>query len=520
MLHPLPQTAVIAVLAFLVLARCDGTQAAETWEAEVAWLHQNSDSSPSATLESLHTELEKQASELEELRGRLNNYESLFGTKAADAFGCDGESSSRRRPVVVETPKDRGNPMCEATASGDSFDEFYKLDFYPTYDSGFVIRSVNQAHMPYELVIPGWIQFRHHGFARDVNSWTDNAGVTREVRNRNAFDIERARLYLLGWVHDERLKFFMHLDADTDGMHAVDFFDYWWSWDFSDDFRIQLGKRKVAASRQWLLGARRTRLVDRPMSNDFFRPDRTIGIFALGKTGDSGFYELMVGNGYSTSNLANVATDDRLTFAGTQYFDPLGKFGEQLADYDCTSNPLIRFGHSFVYSPQRSDRRGAPLPQTDFIRLSDGTRLNQFGALAAGVTVSDFDVYFYSADFAIKYRGWSMNAELFLRWLESIRADGPIPNTELFQRGFYVEGGRFVIPGKLDFNARYSEVRGLFGNATEYSAGANWYPLDSSRLKISLDVTKLDGSPLQNTASDILVGDDGILVRTQFQAEF
>jgi hypothetical protein len=63
-------------------------------------------------------------------------------------------------------------------------------------------------------------------------------------------------------------------------------------------------------------------------------------------------------------------------------------------------------------------------------------------------------------------------------------------------------------------------VSGLFGDASEYAAGFNWYPLDTSDLKISFDVTTLDGSPLQSTSSNILVGDDGMLYRTQVQAEF
>ena len=61
---------------------------------------------------------------------------------------------------------------------------------------------------------------------------------------------------------------------------------------------------------------------------------------------------------------------------------------------------------------------------------------------------------------------------------------------------------------------------GDFGNASEYAAGFNWYPLSKPAVKVSFDVTQLDGSPLQNRTSDILVGDDGTLFRTQFQAEF
>lgn len=489
--------------------------AADEWEREVAWLQDQVSGSSTSTIDRMQAELAAQAAEIERLKEGFGKYDAIFGESGGSEPTCGCEPKTELLPVVVEKSIE---PTCGAEAG--TAEDFHKLDFYPTYDRGFVIRSVDKARLPYELVIPGWIQFRHHGFARDVDSWTDNGGVTRTVRNRNAFDIERARLYFLGWVHDERLRFFFHLDGDSDGRHAVDFFDYWWSWDFSDNFRLQLGKRKVPASRQWLLGARRTRLVDRPMANDFFRPDRTIGIYGIGKTGDSGHYEVMVGNGYRTANIPNSSTDDRLTFAGTQYFDPLGKYGSQLTDFDHSCDPLVRFGHSFVYSPQTSETLGNPLPETDFLRLADGTRLNQTGALAPGATVSGFDLWFYGLDFAMKYRGWSLNAEAFFRWIEELEADAALPVEEIYQRGWYVEGGKFLIPEKLDVNARYSEVRGPYGGGSEYAAGINWYPLDTFKFKISMDVTVLDGSPLQNTATDILVGDDGVLFRTQFQAEF
>ena len=90
-----------------------------------------------------------------------------------------------------------------------------------------------------------------------MDSWTDNAGITRPVKNRNAFDIERARLNFLGTALDPRLTYFYQLDGDSDGRHTVDFFDYWWAWKVSDRFRLQFGKRKVSAasilhSRAWL----------------------------------------------------------------------------------------------------------------------------------------------------------------------------------------------------------------------------------------------------------------------------
>ncbi|QDT00779.1 OprO/OprP family phosphate-selective porin [Adhaeretor mobilis] len=465
------------------------------------------------TTAELKSLLDKQAAEISELRDQVERQASVYESASKDEPFCGVASTIRRLPVVVE---DSCEPLCDAGSSPD----FRTLRYYTDHDKGFVLRPFDSEKHPLELKVNGWIQFRHHAFSRDADSWTDNAGVTRPIRNRNAFDIERARLIFSGYAQDPRLTYFLQLDGDTDGGHTVDFFDYWWAWECSDRFLIQMGKRKVVASRQWLLGARRTRFIDRPMACDFFRPDRTIGLFGIGKIGNTGHYEIMAGNGYRTANLPNSTTDNRFAFASTNYFDPFGDFGGQIVDFECTSDPLVRFGHSFVYSSQAADAVGVPLDETDFIRLTDGTRLTQTGALTAGVAVSEFDIYFYGVDAAMKWRGWSVNTELFLRWIEDIRGDGALSVNDLFQRGFYVEGGRFIVPQRLDWNVRYSQVSGLFGERTEYAAGLNWYPLESPAVKVSFDVTALDGSPEQNTTSDILVGDSGVLFRTQFQAEF
>lgn len=462
--------------------------------------------------EVLAEQLDAQAAEIRSLKAQLAPAEDSLTLVSCDEPAANAADLTPL-PVVAR-------PCNEPSCRADQGLDYHTIRYAVDYDEGLTFRAFCPKSDPFELKLNAWMQMRHHALDRDVTTWTDNAGVTRPVESRNAFDIERARLVLAGQAWDPRLTYFIQMDGDTDGGHVVDFFDHWWGWQCNDTLLIQLGKRKVPASRQWLLGARRTRLVDRSMATDFFRPDRTVGVFAVGKTGTHGHWEAMVGNGYRTANLPNDQSDNQLTLAATNYYEPLGPFGGNPVDFNCSCAPLVRLGHSMVYSPQARDSPGTPLPEVGFLRLTDGTILTQPGALTPGVTVSDFDLYFYSVDFAAKYRGWSVDAEAYLRWLEEIEGDGPLSVTDLFQRGFYVEGGRFLIPRRLDVNLRYSQVSGLLGNASEIAVGANWYPLASERLKVSMDVTSLDGSPLNNTTSDILVGDDGVLFRTQVQAEF
>lgn len=469
---------------------------------------------PDTQIRQLEQQLQTQAAELAELRQRLDQTDIRYGaTSIADPNSC-GEYPIRRLPVVAEMPLEC---QCDTTSAESAL---FRLNYYTDYDRGIVFRPFDSKRYPFELKFNGWGQVRYHAFGRDVDSWTDNAGVTRPVRNRDAFDVERARLMFSGYALDPRLSYVVLLDGDTDGRHAVDFFYYYWAWQVSDSFQVQLGKRKVPGSRQWLMSSRRTRLVDRPMAGDFFRPDLTVGIFGVGNLGEAIHYEVMVGNGYYSSNSPNSSEDNSAALAFTSYIDPWGDFGGQIVDYDYSEQFKGRFGHSFVYSPQQGVVDGTPLDEADYVRLSNGTRLTETGALAPGVTVDSFDICLYTFDSAVKWRGWSFDTEFFLRWIERLEGDGPLPRDQLFQYGFFAEGGKFLIPRVLDVNARYSQVSGEYGSGATYGAGMNWYPMDKSNMKLSLDVIRIDGSPLQNTASDIMVGDTGTLVRTQFQVEF
>lgn len=389
------------------------------------------------------------------------------------------------------------------------------------YEKGFYLRYTNVQTQSFELKTNARIQLRHVAFSRDEESWTDHAGVTREIRNRNYFDVERARLIFSGHAFAPEIKYFIQLDGDTDDGHTLEFFDFWWGYQFSETCQIQFGKRKVPAVRNWLLPAFDTRLADRPLATDFFRPDRTIGLWLVGQPTEQLHYELMAGDAYRGINAPPAELNDRLAFAGTLYWDPLGPYGSGVVDFESTCSPLVRVGHSWAYASQSGlNEFGKPLGESDFERLTDGTRLTQIGALAPGAIVNCYDVWLNAVDFAVKYQGWSLNAEYLWQWIDRIRADRNVPYTDLFQHGFYVEAGFFVLPERLELNALYSRVSGRFATRNEYTGGFRWYFRQGKNLHFAFDVTALDGSPLNNTASDILVGDDGVLFRSQIQGAF
>ncbi len=325
------------------------------------------------------------------------------------------------------------------------------------------------------------------------------------------------------------LSYYIIYDGDEDGASNVDQLAYIFTFKVDNALKLRVGRWKAASDREWLTSSRHLRMVDRAMATEFFRASFTDGIWLLGDIGNDWHYETSLTNGLRTSSRTSNALDDALGAAATLYVDPLGPFGEGDVDYACHSTPVVRMGASLAVdkTDDRSDA-GFPLGDGNYLRLTDGTALNETGALVPGVRVLGVRTLKGGLDFAIKYRGASLDAEYFLRSLQDFTATGALPLSQINDRGYRVGAGFFVVPKRLDFNGRISQVSGPFGDAFEYSLGSNWYwghgkrdgKLDDRVNKLSFDVTELKGNPASSGPSDLVPGDDGLLFRTQLQIGF
>jgi len=385
------------------------------------------------------------------------------------------------------------------------------------YDRGFFLRGV-QNNESFELKTNMRLQFRFVTFSRNADSWTNSAGVVLPIQDRQYFDIERARLLFSGHAFSPKLTYQSQFDFDTDSRHVASLLDGWVAWEYRDNRSVHFGKRKVPGTRNWILGAFDTRMVDRPISNEFFRPSRTTGIWFTGDPDPSFRYEFMIGQGYNTEGLTPQELGNNFATAGSIYRDVIGSYGPlRPTDFEYHDKLAVRLGMSAVASIEGTP--GRQLEETDFLRLTDGTRITEPNALAPGATVEGFQVYLFAVDAAYKYRGWSANAEYFIRSIQNLVSNIPVPSVGL-QHGFYTEGGFFIVPKRFELNSQYSFVTGDQGSANSYATGFSYYPRGMPFLKLSMDGTYIDGSPVNSTATNILVGDKGFLFRCQWQALF
>ncbi len=96
----------------------------------------------------------------------------------------------------------------------------------------------------------------------------------------------------------------------------------------------------------------------------------------------------------------------------------------------------------------------------------------------------------------------------------------------MFDHGFLLQAGYFIVREKLELAARWSRVVGNSGtlggpdrSADEIAGGMTWY-IRNQNLKLVTDVTHLNGAPVSSSATNIRPRDEGWLFRTQFQVMF
>lgn len=394
--------------------------------------------------------------------------------------------------------------------------------FIAGYDKGFYIRSADPSN-PFALRINGRMQFRYVGVSPESSTY-DNLGTAASgtpipVKSRNDFEIERGRLEFRVTGFDPKLNFFINLDSDTDDGHQTIFHDFWANYVFSDAFDLYVGKAFVPGSREWLEGSTGTHLIDRSMATTFFRPDRTIGVWAIGEPTDGLNYRVMVGNGFQTTDLEFDEINDDLMASGSLWVEPTGDFGKGYADLKAEDSLRTRFGTSFTYSEERGvDSNGSPVAESAFLRLDDGTRLTSLG-------IEHFDVSLLALDAAMKYAGFSLHGEGYFRRVDQIEPIGPapanFPDDSNDSYGGYVGVGYMIEPQKFDVQLRWSTVQGDFHDTNEYAGGVNYYLDGTHANKLSLDLTWIDdGSPTSNSGPNFTIGQDGLMLRVQWQASF
>jgi hypothetical protein len=433
---------------------------------------------------------------------------------AASARGQ--ESPPAPAPAPATSPPPEIAPRGEGAIAPPAVAGLWRV---PHYDKGFVLVSSPEPDgMPFLLKLNHVSQFRYTNTLAVEKTYTDHFGNEFDVQRRNDVQLVRDAFYFNGYAFDRRLDFniLVFTSSATLVATAAGYVGYV----FNKAFALRAGYFSLPAVRSLTGTYPFFHANDRSLANNYMRPGFTQGVWANGELFPGFNYIAMVGNSLNTLDIKAVNIDHHLAYSASIWYD-LNEFRKEWNDWEYHDKVAIRAGTAFTYSREdRLSNTEISAPENNVTYISDGHLLFETGALAPGVTLQLADFFLSAVDFGIKYRGLAFNAEVYNRWLNRFRADGPLPIDSMYDWGFEASLGYFVLRSRLEPLVRTSFIHGPYKTSYEVSVGVNWYPFRTRWVWLTVEAIGIKNGPYASGYYVYSVGQTGLLIPVQLILRF
>lgn len=424
------------------------------------------------------------------------------------------------QPVVTELETELDRPPDAQSPQGGWWSQF-RVGGYDSQRNDFLlVEPIDPDATPFELRFDLRTQLRYSGFAPSASSWTESNGTMLPVRDFSVFEINRNWFEFSGYGLDPRLKYLSIVFTSTASNSAI-FLGYL-RYEFDRSFNLSGGYWKVPGSQEWYDSFRYTLGSDRTMATTFFRPGFSPGVWIDGEPTDDLHYVFMISNSFNGESETAKRLGSAMAYSSSVWWEPWGKYGPGPSDIEDHRSPALQLSSGFVFTRRLNQGTSTPTnPEDTVLRLSDGTPLFAAGALGPGAQLVGTNLYLWSLGAAMKWQGWSVSSEAYLRWLQDFATNGaPATVSKLFDCGGYLQTGLFFVPRKGELFARTSAVTGHYGNGYEWSGGINWYPQETRHWRCTFDVTRIVRSPADNILTGYRAGESGVLFEAQMLVDF
>ncbi|MFC5270352.1 hypothetical protein [Adhaeribacter terreus] len=348
-------------------------------------------------------------------------------------------------------------------------------------------------------------------------TFTDHLGRTRDIDTRHDIQWHRTFVWASGFFYTPKLRYTVSIWGLASTGQTLIF----------GNMHYQIHKAlRIGAGIGPNLGTRSLQgpwpyfnATDRQMAEEALRPGFTGGFWLTGEPLPRFNYWLFLGNNLSQLGINNTQMTRDLTKSASVWWMPTtGEFGPRggFGDFEQHEKLATRFGTSYTYAREnRSNDISNPTPASTQIRLSDGVYIFETGALADGVTIRNANYQIGAIDLGFKYRGFHLQTEFYRRKLSRFNANGPIPETEseIIDKGYYVQASYSIIKKKLDMYGVYSTLRDQFDrNPWEVAGGLSFFPSGTRSWRVNLHIIRIEKSPAGSTFGYYTAGQSGTTV--------
>lgn len=391
-----------------------------------------------------------------------------------------------------------------------------------TPNRGF--RIANTEHGDLNLSIYTYVRYLNQ-LGLD-STYTDAFGNVKNIQRRQDFQIQKVQIKFLGWLFDPKFRYFLYAWTSnaSQGQGAQVVLAGNVNYTFNRHFNLAggitslPGTRSVEGNFPFWLGVD-TRLI----TDEFFRPSYTSGIWARGEIVKKLNYQVMLGNNLSTLGVSAAQLDNGLnTVATALIWTPTsGEFGSGFGDFEHHDNLAFRLAAHFT----RSDETKQSQPNSNEfentqIRLEDGSIIFTPNLFGQGTTVNAVTYKMASFDTGLKYRGLSLDGEYFLRWLDHFTGPGTESLTPIFSHGFQMQGSAMLVPKTLQFYLGGSTLYGKYGSPWDFRSGVNVFPWHNKVVRWNSEFLYTNHSPVGYTSVPFALGATGPIFHTNVELAF
>jgi hypothetical protein len=298
------------------------------------------------------------------------------------------------------------------------------------------------------------------------------------------------------------------------------------SYHFSDAFSLAAGIGSLPSTRStnwtfpnWLKNDNRT------MADEYFRASYTSGIWAWGEIAPGLKYRAMIGNNLSQLGVDAAQLDDGFnTVSGALWWLPTtGEYGpgEGFGDFENHQQVATLFGVHYTRSRESAQSQpGTESFENAQIRLSDGTLLFSADPFLTGGRIREATYQMAAANGGFKYRGFSLDGEYYVRWVDDFDTIGVIPVDSLFDHGFQLQASAMPIPRTMQLYVSGSKIFGEYGDPWDVALGMNWFPFDRREIRINAQALYMVRSAIGYSSVPYLVGGSGWAFSTDLIVAF
>ena len=409
-----------------------------------------------------------------------------------------------------------------STASLVSSDE--KSDRWGRYTPNQGYKIANTEHGDLSLSI--------YSYARYLNqlglnaSYTDAFGNVKSVQQRQDFQLQKVQMKFLGWIMDPKFRYFLYAWTSnaSQGLGAQVVLAGNLNYTFNDYVSVGAGIRSLPGTRSvegnfpFWLGVD-TRLI----ADEFFRPSYTSGVWGSGKITDKLDYIVMLGNNLSTLGVSAGQLNNGFdTFSSSLVWNPTAeKYGIGFGDFEHHKGVAARVGGHFT----RSDEDKQEQPNSDQfentqIRLEDGSVIFTPNLFGQGISVEKVRYRMADLDAGLKYRGYSLEGEYFVRWLDNFSGPGTAGLPSIFSHGFQLQTSAMLVPKTVQPYLGGSMVFGKYGSPWDFRAGVNFFPFHNKVIRWNNEFLYLHHSPVGYTSVPFALGGTGPVFHTNLELAF